>query len=368
MDDHKLYSLIYILITWFITYVYARRIGRMSNHVLLCRNHYNNVVVLFMTFLILFMGLRSVGVGADTGNYANKYIKMMNGLYETGTSVKDWLFTSFQYSCAQMMPVELFFLLVAFLYVYLVYFACKRFIMNNSTFMMLFVMGAFSFFSYGVNGIRNGLAASITVLAISYISGNIKDKLWCAFLCFVAINFHGSIILPVLSMIFAYLIRWPKLMFYVWGLAVLASLTIGESLSNIFAMLGLNERLTHYMTLEDTVETEEAISKAGFRWDFLLYSLVPIILGWYCIFKKRLWDLTYHLLLGTYIFANAIWVILIRIPYSNRIAYLSWFLYALVLAYPLLKYNLWHNQGRRVELIMVVHVSFTFFMWFYSTL
>ena len=183
-------------------------------------------------------------------------------------------------------------------------------------------MGAFSFFSYGVNGIRNGVATSFIVLALSYISGNLKDKLLCAFFCFVVINCHGSALLPVVTMLFAYFFKRPKFMFYVWGLSVLGSLIIGQSLSSILTILGLDERLMHYMTLEETEETEAAIAAARFRWDFLIYSFMPILMGWYCIYKKKICDLKYHLLLGTYIYANAVWVILIRLPFTNRFAYL----------------------------------------------
>ena len=234
--------------------------------------------------------------------------------------------------------------------------------------MMLCAIGAFSFFSYGVNGIRNGLATSFIVLALAYIGGSLKDKLWCAIFCFIAINMHKSTALPMAAMLFSYFYKKPRFMFYIWGSAVIGSILMGERLSGLFMLIGLDGRMEQYLTLEDTEETEAAIANAGFRWDFLLYSAMPILLGWYCIFKKNLCDLTYQLLLGTYIYANAVWVILIRLPFSNRFAYLSWFLYGIVLAYPLFKFNLWRNQGRKVQLIMMAHVTFTFLMWFYTGL
>lgn len=368
MTDHQLYSFIYISLTWMLTFVHCERIKRMPDLYLLKRNNNNNIIVVFMFFLIFLIGFRPAMVGGDTGQYIKKYIVMMEGLYDPGESEKDWLFQNFQYVCAQMMPVSLFFFIVACLYIFPVYKACKRLVSNNATFLLLAVMGAFSFFSYGVNGIRNGVATSFIVLALSYISGSLKDKLICALLCFVAINCHGSSILPVVMMLFAYFFKRPQFMFCVWGLSVLGSLIIGQSLSSILTIFGLDERLMHYMTLEETEETEAAIAAARFRWDFLIYSFMPILMGWYCIFKKKICDFNYHLLLGTYVYANAVWVILIRLPYSNRFAYLSWFLYAIVLAYPLFKFHLWKNQGRKVAMIMMAHVTFTFLMYFYTGL
>ena len=368
MSEHQVYSFIYIFLTWILTLVQCERIKRMPDLYLYKRNNNSNSVVLFMVFLIFLMGFRVPTVGNDTGFYVLKYRAMMNGLYDSGESVKDWLFQGFQYLCAQMMPVSMFFFIIACLYVSLIYVACKRFLRNNSTFLLLVAMGAFSFFTYGVNGIRNGVATSFVILALSYISGNMKDKFLCAFYCFIAINCHGSVLLPVVAMMFAYFIKRPKFMFFVWGLSVVGSLVLGQSLSNIILFLGLDERMMNYMTLEESSETEAAIADARFRWDFLIYSFMPILMGWYCIFKKKICDLNYHLLLGTYIYANAIWVILIRLPFTNRFAYLSWFLYGIVLAYPLLKFHLWRNQGSKVAMIMMAHVSFTFIMYFYTGL
>ena len=340
----------------------------MSDVYLLKRINTSSTVVFFMIFLIFFIGYRPAMVGADTGQYVRTYHIMMDGMYDPGESVKDWLFQNFQFACAQVMPVSMFFFLVACMYIQPVYLACKRIVRNNATFLLLAAMGAFSFFSYGVNGIRNGVATSFVLLALSYISGNLKEKLLCVLFCFIAINCHGSTLLPIIALLFAYVFKHPKFMFYIWGLSVFGSLIMGQSLSSILSLLGLDDRLMHYMTLEESEETEAAIAAAGFRWDFLLYSFMPILMGWYCIFKKKICDLNYHLLLGTYIYANAVWVILIRIPFSNRFAYLSWFLYAIVLAYPLLKFHLWKNQGRKVAMVLMAHVSFTFLMYFYTGL
>ena len=72
---------------------------------------------------------------------------------------------------------------------------------------------------------------------------------------------------------------------------------------------------------------------------------MPIILAWYIIFKRRIKvDFNYILLLGVYIYSNAFWVMVIRASFSNRFAYLSWFIYPLVLAYPLLKFPIWKKK------------------------
>ena len=54
----------------------------------------------------------------------------------------------------------------------------------------------------------------------------------------------------------------------------------------------------------------------------------------------------------------------IRSSFSNRFAYLSWFIYPVVMAYPLLRMNIWKDQDRKTALILFFYSGFTFFMFF----
>ena len=92
---------------------------------------------------------------------------------------------------------------------------------------------------------------------------------------------------------------------------------------------------------------------------------MPIALGYYSIVKKRITDNWYSVLLSTYCFANAFWVIFIRAAFSNRFAYLSWFLYPVLIAYPLFMLRIWHNQDKNIGLIIMAYVGFTAFMQFF---
>ncbi|MBQ1748645.1 MAG: EpsG family protein, partial [Bacteroidales bacterium] len=125
--------------------------------------------------------------------------------------------------------------------------------------------------------------------------------------------------------------------------------------------LGFEERLSSYVNAGANVD--EHMLKTGFRWDFLLYSSMPVLLGWYVIFRKRIYTRTYALLLGTYMYANAFWIMIIRAPYSNRFAYLSWFLYPIALAYPMLVMPVWKKApGLIIGIIMLGHMAFSIFM------
>ncbi len=47
---------------------------------------------------------------------------------------------------------------------------------------------------------------------------------------------------------------------------------------------------------------------------------------------------------------------------SNRFAYLSWFMYPIVIAYPLLKLEIWPDQNKKVVQILMLHIDLHF-LW-----
>jgi hypothetical protein len=98
--------------------------------------------------------------------------------------------------------------------------------------------------------------------------------------------------------------------------------------------------------------SKEFFSKTGFRWDFLLYSALPIFIGWIATYKKSINDKTYSFILHTYIFSNAFWVLINTAAYSNRFAYLSWFLYH----YSSVKecvMHLWKQENQLLKLMLL---------------
>lgn len=181
-----------------------------------------------------------------------------------------------------------------------------------------------------------------------------------ALLAFVAINIHRTTILPIGMMVASlWCVKPFKTAYTFWILSILISLVAGGTVTAFFSTLGFDDRLSY---LSNEVD-EGMFSHTGFRWDFLLYSMMPIVLGYYVVIKRGIQDKTYLMLLNTYTLSNAFWVMVIRANYSNRFAYLSWFMYPIVLAYPLLKLDIWgKEQGKRLNQIMLAHIGFTWFM------
>lgn len=310
----------------------------------------------FLVALILYIGLRPIsGVWfGDMGTYAGTYELLTGG----GTDVtleKDYAFYYFSLLCVNTMPVEGFFLLIAIIYILPHYVFSKKYF-GEYWFLVFFAfIGSFSFYAYGTNGIRNGMATAIFIWGLCYY-----EKKWLMYLLFVlAFLFHSSLIIAIAAFLMSGIYKKPKIYIYIWLLCIPLSIVGGSLWSSLFAQLGFEDRTSGYL-LND--ETEGQFSSTGFRWDFLFYSSFAVIAGSYFIFVKKITDEFYIHLFGIYTIANAFWILVITASYSNRFAYLSWFLMAPVIVYPMLKFKIWKHQYGIFGFILFLYFMFTYVM------
>jgi len=308
-----------------------------------------------LVFIILYMGSRPISgfYFGDMRTYANIFEDYANGMPITSTV--DILFHLFTAFASKTMTVEAYFMVCAFLYVIPLYLVCKKWFGVYWFYGFLFVVGAFSFWAYGTNGIRNGIAGSLFLLGISR-----EKRLWQIAWIVIAINFHKTMILPTGGFILANFYNRPQRVILIWLLCIPFSLVAGGFFEGFFAGLGFDDDRVTYLT-EGNVHGDEFAS-TGFRWDFLMYSATAVFAGWYYIIKKGYRDKVYFWLFNTYIFANAFWVLVIRANFSNRFAYLSWFMIGLVIIYPLLRVKMIERQFEKIGLILLFYYSFTYIM------
>lgn len=314
------------------------------------------VPVLVCIFLMFFLGFRPVsGLFGDMKDYHILYQNIASGFIPPQEN--DMLFRNLMTWFAHHYDSKYFFFTVACLYIIPHLLACFKLSRENASPIFIFMISAMSFYGYATNGIRSGVAASLFVLAITFLRGDYKNKIIYGLLCMASYGFHNSMALPIAASIAAYFIKNPKLMFYFWGASIVISLYAGEMVSDILSGLGLDARLEGYLSGSSNYMSK---LKEGFRWDFLLYSFIPVLMGWYAIFRLKIYTRTYAILLGTYIYANAFWIMVIRAPYSNRFAYLSWCIYPMVLAYPMFELPFWKDKpGMKASMVLAGHFLFT---------
>lgn len=338
------------------------------NYSLANRSRSNTVALLLCIFFTLLIGLRPMGPGlsgmwADSANY-NYVYNMREGMPFifnplTDNIIWDNLFT---FWASKSFGITSLFLLSDAIYFGCTYLACKKWFPHDTAIAYLVFLGAFSTYSYSYNGVKAGIAGAIFLLGLAYY-----DKKWLSMaLVLMSWGFHHSMTLPVAAYILTLFFKNPKWYFYGWGFCVLCSIFHVNFFASLFANLSNDEVAAEYLL--GTGNDYDYIT--GFRPDFLLYSVMPVLIGYKIVMKKKLKvSRLYSALLHMYLCTNGVWCLCMYASYTNRIAYLSWFMYPFVLIYPFLKEDLRGmlmlkstNQYVQLSKVAKYHLYFTLFM------
>lgn len=314
----------------------------------------NFIGFISLFFTIFYMGLRPLNyVFMDMMMYAHTFQRLKDN--NPLTVNDDYAFYKFLEICTKVMSVESFFFICACLYVIPLYFLSKKWFKEYWFYCFLILIISFSFWAYGTNGIRNGLATSLFLLAMTF--SNKKPILFLLLL--LSCSFHKTMLLPTFAFLITMFYNKTDVFIKFWFFTILLSLLFGNLFVEAFGSLGLEDnRIDIYFT----DQLDESLTKTGFRWDFLIYSATGVFAGWYFIFKKQFNDSLYTQLFNVYLFSNAFWVLVIRANFSNRFAYLSWFMLGIIIIYPLLKGKFYENQNKVIGLVILAYFSFTYFM------
>lgn len=251
------------------------------------------------------------------------------------------------------MGTSFFFVIIAAIYFGCAYWGVRRLFPRDTAIAYLTFLGAFSTFSYATNGIKAGAAASLFILALSYY----RKWIICVPLLIITLGFHHSMIMPIAAFILAMLLKNPKHFFWIWLFCLICAITHVSFFQQLFAGLA-DDKAASYLYSTDT----DWGGKSGFRIDFVLYSAMPVFVGYYAIYKYKIKSKVYDLLLKIYLTANGIWMLCMYAEFTNRIAYLSWAIYPLVLIFPILEIGWGNRHYKTVANVFIAHLAFTLFM------
>lgn len=312
---------------------------------------------LLSILIIVYMGLRPINiVFGDTVNYNAEFLKLRDNIQFYSIAYNgEWVFNLIMYVFAKYSDIHYMFLLCAAVYVGGMWWAVKRFFGANHYLPFLVVLSMFTFWAYGVNGVRNGMAAALVILALSFRG----QWMWQIILCVLAVGIHKSLLVVIVGAVIAYKIENPRYYLIAWLLTIVLSAVVGEALSNYLLNSGLieDQRFSNYLTSN---QYASQFSSTGFRWDFLMYSALPVAVGVNFIYFHKYKDQVYVWLFNSYLFANAFWVLVIRAEFANRFAQLSWFIMPLVLIYPYCMQQFWPNQSQKTAWAILLFYAYTF--------
>lgn len=355
---HIVYLLIVTIITFFVCYKYNRKNANIVYPLNKKKTHGSLLIAIFMT---IFIGFRPENiVFVDMVGYVGFYNTFYKGeIFTFDREAENLLFDNYLAWVGSMdLGTTFFFVSIATIYFICMYIACKKMFPRDTLAAYLVFLAAFSTFSYGTNGIKAGAAASIFLMALAY-RDNLKV---CIPLAFVSWGFHHSMILPVVAFALTLVYKNSKIYFAGWCLCLLIAIAHITFFQELFAdiLSDSGDSGASYLS-----ESSEWGGKTGFRIDFVLYSVMPILVGYWAVYRKKLQlSKLYTCLLNLYMTLNGTWMLCMYANFTNRIAYLSWFLYPVVLIYPFLNEDWGPMRYKTFSKVMLAHLSFTLFMRF----
>lgn len=287
------------------------------------------VSIIVTIIMVYFFGMAPAteDIGLDRLNYEDMFLNADSYIQD---GMRDTLFFIYAGACFGLCGNTTgCFIISAFLYVFAYLYFYKKACPTKHFYLLLIGSLALGYTAYHYNVLRAGLAIACMLVAMS--KG--QNKYVTIGFTVLAMGIHLTSGVIALGYIVASKYSKTKY-YYVFWVLMLLCLLIGvfNSLSNIVTPLSTigGGRFEGYLT------RESSYYKAGLRLDFIVYSLIPIVAGWYYIFRRNFQDKYYIKLYHTYVFCNACWLMFNKIPYTDRIAYLSWFLIPILLLYPLL--------------------------------
>ena len=351
---------IWLNVTSIFALLYAIYLCSKSDNNLLKGNNTHILSVFIIILTTIYIGTRPITSYADTWLYTTMFNLVQSGYWSKLPGVeKEPFWTTLEYFCIETTDASGWLFIIAIFYVIGMSIAAYRWFPRHLLIAIMFLFTAFSFWGYATNGIRNGMATSIAMLGLSFFMRSKKELIVGYGLLILALLTHKSIILTIVTATGALFFRNTKLNISFWLVCIVLGLLFQEQFKLLFSGLIEDDRMALYLNTE---VSQDEFSKSGFRWDFLLYSSLPILIGWYATSRKKIINHTYAFILHTYIFSNAFWILINTASFSNRFAYLSWFLYPIVLIYPFCKFQLIKNQSLILGLLLIFMLSFTYFI------
>ncbi len=319
--------------------------------------------MLVAVVLILMIGMRpAISAYGDTVNYAGGFNHIVQHKeLQHLTWSKEWLHDNITRMCAKTGSIHIYFTVYSSIYVGALWLALRRIFREYNFIPFVVVISMFTFWMYGVNGIRNGVGASLFILAITYTE-NIPMMIIIALM---GAGVHNTVYLMMAAAIMSWFINDSRIYIGFWFLCIILSYFFGDSIQSWMAgfadSVADENKLTKYLTYSEKEMASEGIFVfTGFRWDFLAYSALGVAVAAYFLYRRLFQDEYYRWIVNIYIICNAFWVLIIRAPYSNRFAQISWFILPIVLIYPFMRQRFWVNQERMLAVSILMFYAFGF--------
>lgn len=355
--DANLYYTVYLTAVTIMTAVLASQYSSLPDSRFGLKRTGAGAALILTVAMTLFIGLRPLSyLFTDMYNYHMLYYHVFGQPYSFNPDNENFLFDNIlHYLASERYDLDLFFLLIAAIYFVGIFIAMRKLFPRDTLYAVIIYLGAFSTFSYATNGIKAGAAASIFLCAIAYR----KRLPACIMFLIASLGFHHSMIMPITAFVICLFYSEPKKYLALWIVCLAIAACHITFFQELFGSMA-DEQGAGYLIKDKAISNWGYYS--GFRFDFAVYSAVPVVLGYYLISKLGYKSKTYNFIYSLYTLTNAVWLLCMYASFTNRIAYLSWLMLPVALVYPFFDSRFLPHQYRKANIVAWYHLGFTLAM------
>lgn len=365
-----IYYDVYLYIITLLTIIYTSRFFHdyfmePTSRPYLKRTEKITPALVLTVFMIAFIGFRPISpVFGDMPGYA---AAMLDGRYE-GVKISwsnNYIFYPMMgflssHGASEQTPI----VILAIINFAITFIAIRKFFPTDTYLAMLVLFAALNTFGGATNGLKAGCAGALYLAALAYM----ENKLIFFTFLFFSLGFHHSMMLPIGATLTCLYYKKTNTYIRFWFFCLILSILHITFFQDLFGenLADIDKNGAGYLTTYATSIESGYTGKTGFRYDFVLYSAIPIFIYHYFYKQKKRISDTYTFLTNIYILTNAIWLLCMYANYTNRIAALSWVLYPVLIIYPYVscikKSSTKHDLN--LSIVVLAHLSFTVFMHF----
>lgn len=309
--------LLYITTFSFIVFITAAKKDSFIN------NKYNTTAILALLFILISISIYNVDLESisDLRRY-NSHFFYYQGVSLNNIELRNEpLFSLLQWLIANAAGSFRFFLVIVWTVIFTNFIKALKNLFPKSDVLFVFAsfVTFFIFFNYVLNVMRQGLAISFLILAMSVLITKKNKSTFYISIIFAPLFHITSLPLSIILLVYKRFNIKLRTITIVWLLSIVLFLT------------NLNGRLFSFLPIDqlEVYSSEQVLTQYSSvnRIDFLTFSVFFALLGyltWRYILNKQA-DV-YKSILKFYLIFNTFFILLGFIAYSDRLAAYSWML------------------------------------------
>lgn len=317
-----------------------------------------NLLIIFVSFIIILVGNRGVNIGTDTINYYRNYYLPGISFHSNPSFFfhyfeTDFLFKVLMYLCFYIKSFNFFLLVAALIFnsgLYIIVNKYTHYSQKGSSLVLFLLFASLSsFWSLEINIIRNGLSFVFILFGLLFLTE--KKAYKCTISLLIAYLFHSTALIPILAIIIIYFSKKIDIKYFIilYLCAIILS-GLGYGLDSLPFLSSLE--IGDFNRLNQEID-EDIVYRVGFRIDFVLYNSFFLFLA--LRFNKANTK-TEEYFIRYFIITSMVFFLNFNIPFSDRIGLYSW------MVIPFILFNILRNAVSKKHLYYSIIVCFSIFI------